>query len=320
MFPKRISRLSEAADFYYEDCLACGQSPRTVEAKRSNLGAFIVWCLGEYVYRLNQVKLSTLEAYRRYLHKYRQPYSDKPLNISTIRNRLTAVKVFFARMHYHELVKTDPVVRFELPGVKRRLPKDFLTEQEAEHLLQGCLLISRNGTRDRAILEVYFATGIRRMELANLEILDVDYEKQRLRINRGKGNKDRMTPIAKRALEWVQFYMKSERSKLATLTSGTTLFLSNDGSRFSEHQLTRLASNAIKRSNLKKSGACNIFRHSTATLMLENGADIRVIQEMLGHANISTTEIYTHVTIRQLQEVYMKTHPVAQFKSAALNG
>jgi len=150
------------------------------------------------------------------------------------------------------------------------------------------------------------------MELANLETRDVDYKKQRLRINRGKGNKDRMTPIVQRALEWIRFYLKSERPKLATLLSEMTLFLSNDGSRFSEHQLTRLASNAIKRSNLKKSAACNIFRHSTAALMLENGADIRMIQEMLGYADIYTTQIYTYVTIQKLHEVYMQTHPAAR--------
>lgn len=149
------------------------------------------------------------------------------------------------------------------------------------------------------------------MELANLELLDIDMQDGILTVNRGKGRKDRRIPIAKRARQWVQLYLTHIRPQLVGLHSGNTLFLNNKGVKYREHQVTRMASKYVRRSGVAKSGACNLFRHSTATLMHENGADLRHVQEMLGHADISTTQVYTHVTITKLREVYNETHPAA---------
>lgn len=119
-------------------------------------------------------------------------------------------------------------------------------------------------------------------------------------------------PIAERACLWIDFYLKEVRPKLATAQSSATLFIDDNGLAFREQQLTRMVSKYVKRAGIKIKGACNLFRHGTGTLMHENGADIRHVQEMLGHADISTTQIYTHVVINKLSEVYLSTHPVAK--------
>lgn len=305
----RPSTLIQCLDFYLEDCLARGESQRTVEGKASSVGLFLRWCLTQDIRLPQDVSLQTFEAYRRYLHQYRQPFNGKPLDIATIRNRLTATKVFFKRLFYHEIIETNPAERLELPKVPRRLPSGFLTVEEIERVLQQTLLHGMTGIRDRAVMETYYATGVRRMELARLKVSDVDLKEGLITIYRGKGNKDRRVPIAQRACNWIQVYLNKVRATLATIESGATLFLDNEGLKYREQQLTYLASKYVKRAGIDKRGACNLFRHSTATLMHENGADIRHVQEMLGHADISTTQVYTHVTINKLKEVYYQTHP-----------
>jgi integrase/recombinase XerD len=228
---------------------------------------------------------------------------------------MTAVKEFYRRMRRCGVFKSDPAELLELPRVPRRLPGTFLTVEEVESLLQQTLLHGLNGIRDRAILETYYATGIRRMELATLDIDDVDLKRGIVRVNRGKGNKDRRVPIAKRACDWIAMYLNSVRPKFAVLESGQALFLANDCLRYSERKLTYIAGKYVRRAGIKKRGACNLFRHTAATLMHEGGADLLYVKEFLGHADVSTTQVYAHVTIRKLREVYAKTHPAAFTKS-----
>lgn len=309
MTKKRIKSLSDCITFYLEDCLARRQSPRTVEGKQSNLNCFVRWCATKKLHKVYQIKFLFLEDYRRHLNKYRQPGTQKPLDIATIRNKLTIVKTFFDRLYYLEVISVNPAVKFELPTVPRRLPSDYLSVPEIELVLYQTLFGRYKGIRDRAIMETYYATGVRRMELARLALKDLDSDARLLTIRRGKGQKDRRVPIAKRACDWIELYLNKVRPILANLSSGTVLFLTNSGKQYQEGQLTYIASKYVKRAGIDKRGACNLFRHSTATLMHENGADIRYVQEMLGHADISTTQVYTHVAIKRLREVYRNTHP-----------
>lgn len=219
--------------------------------------------------------------------------------------------MLFRRLHLRGVIKNNPVALMELPKVPRQLPKGYLDVEEINLVLQQSLIQDYKGIRDRAILEVYYATGIRRMELANLDIDDVDLKHHIITVRKGKGGRDRRTPIAECSCTWVDIYLKHIRPRLQSLQSGQALFIDNRGLRYREHQLTRVASKYVKRSGVRKSGACNLFRHSTATLMHQNGADIRYVQDMLGHADISTTQIYTHVAINKLREVYAETHPAA---------
>ena len=165
------------------------------------------------------------------------------------------------------------------------------------------------GIRDRAILETLYSSGIRRMEVVRLQLGDLHLERRVLMIRQGKGKKDRVAPIGDRALAWIGKYLNEGRPLLEVDPSQRALFLSGYGdSAMSADYLSRLVSQYVRAAGIAH-GGCHLFRHSCATLMLENGADIRFIQQMLGHANLSTTQIYTEVSIQQLQRIHAMTHP-----------
>jgi len=179
-------------------------------------------------------------------------------------------------------------------------------------VLAQCDVSEPLGLRDRAMLEVLYSTGIRRAELSRLAVFDLDAERRTLMVQQGKGRKDRMVPIGERALVWVSRYLVEVRPLFATgADEHRTLFLTTDGTAISPDRLTDLARGYVQASGVEKQGACHLFRHTMATLMLEGGADIRYIQAMLGHAELSTTQIYTQVSIRALQAVHEATHPGA---------
>jgi integrase/recombinase XerD len=155
------------------------------------------------------------------------------------------------------------------------------------------------------------AFGLRRSELAHLRVTDLDVERVTLAVRQGNGRKDRMIPTGERAAVWIARYLADVRPRLAVEPDDGVLFLTVDGTVFSPDQLTGLVADYVKRSGVGKPGACHLFRHTMATLMLEGGADIRFIQQMLGHADISTTQIYTQVSLRQLRAIRSATHPAA---------
>ena len=303
---------AEWIDFYLDDCCASGQSLRTVRIKRCNLTLFVKWCLGEKIAAPLAVSKKALEAYKRHLNTYINPRTNKQLSLGTRKNRLTAVKTMFTRMVYLEVIATSPLAAFELPKVPRSLPTAYLTFDEIEEVFAQTLMYGLKGMRDRAMLETYYAAGIRRMELGNLEIGDINFKTKKLRVNNGKGSKDRLVPIAKRAREWITQYLQFSRPSLKTFHSGQTLFLNNSGNQFGETQLSELVKKYLLMAGYDVNAACNVFRHSAATHMIEGGADIRQIQVYLGHADISTTMVYTHITNPELERTYEKSHPAAK--------
>ena len=173
------------------------------------------------------------------------------------------------------------------------------------------------GIRDRAILETLYSTGMRRMELIGLRLYDLDTERGTIMVRQGKGKKDRMVPIGERAVVWCEKYMYDVRPSLAVEPDEGILFLTQSGEPFTPNRLTQLARTYVNAAEVGKKGACHLFRHTMATLMLENGADIRFIQQMLGHADLSTTQIYTRVSIRQLKEIHTATHPARLGRSTS---
>jgi len=212
------------------------------------------------------------------------------------------------------IYKTDyilynPAADIELPKLEKRLPKHILTIEEMDIILDVPNLNSATGIRDRAIIEVFYSTGIRRMELINLRLYDLDRERGTLMVRLGKGKKDRMVPIGQRAIDWCDRYLMETRPQLYTGADSETLFLTHLGEAFTPARMSQLARNIINKADIGKTGSCHLFRHTMATVMLENGADIRYIQEMQGHAKIDTTQIYTQVSIRRLKEVHDLTHP-----------
>lgn len=315
MKKQRLCSLTTCAEFYVEDCLACGQSSATAYSKLNLLKLFIQWCAGSGITRISDVDLDLLEAYRRYLYRYRKPRDNTPLELSTQRMRLMAVTGLLKRLHYHDIIRSDFYKKFPLPHVPRKLPKVIPEEQEIELIIHQTLTKGRIGLRDRAILEVYYATGIRRGELAQLDLTDISFSEQTVTIRKGKGSLDRKVPIAPRALYWMRKYIEELRPELLTLESGQALFLGETGQRIQNSKLTDMVGDYVRRSGIGKEGACHILRHATATHMLKNGADIRYVQELLGHQDIKSTQIYTHVTINDLKEVYNRTHPSAKSPS-----
>ena len=165
------------------------------------------------------------------------------------------------------------------------------------------------GLRDRAILEVLYSTGMRRMEIANLKLYDLDTERGTLMVRQGKGRKDRMIPIGERAILWIEKYVEAVRPSLVGIVDDGTLFLTNLSEAFTPNRLTQLVRDYVIAADIGKKGSCHLFRHTCATLMHENGADIRFIQMLLGHAELTTTQIYTQVAIRKLKEIHTATHP-----------
>ncbi|MBK6585168.1 MAG: tyrosine-type recombinase/integrase [Gammaproteobacteria bacterium] len=252
-----------------------------------------------------------LEAYRRSLVTHRSAL-DASLAPGTIRNRLTAVLLLCQALYRRRLIRTDPTADFVLPRLPRRLPRGILSVREIEVICTQSQRQGLRGIRDRALVEVLYATGIRRIELSRLDLRDVDLEVGTVVVRRGKGGHDRRVPMHARACSWVQRYLREVRPALEGEESAQALFLSNYGTRISRSTLTRKIGQYIRRSGSLVSGACSVFRHSAATHMLDHGADIRYVQEFLGHADISTTQIYTHVSQRELRAVYARTHPLAR--------
>jgi len=165
-------------------------------------------------------------------------------------------------------------------------------------------------------MEVLYSTGIRRSELVKLKVFDVDAHRGTLMIREGKGKRDRVVPLGERALAWIQKYMDASRPHLVPAVDDGELFLTTMGDAMTLQRATDLVGEYVESAKLGKRGACHLFRHTCATAMLENGADTRYIQAMLGHADISTTQIYTQVSIHKLKQVHALTHPGANLAPA----
>ena len=159
------------------------------------------------------------------------------------------------------------------------------------------------------MLETLYSTAMRRTELAQLRLHDLDTQRQLIMIRCGKGKQDRMVPIGQRALDWIQAYLDNVRPELLIDKRETALFLTPRGGPLDPQSLSDMVRKYVQQSGIRKRGGCHLFRHATATLMLENGADVRYVQALLGHADLRTTQIYTHVSITQLRKVHEQTHP-----------
>jgi len=309
-----LDPLQAAVARYLEWIAAHGFSEDTVNTRRAYLGYFHEWCRERGLEAPIEITRPILERYQRWLYHYRKT-NGQPLGFRTQHTRLQAIKSFFQWMARQNYLLHNPASEIVLPRMEHRLPKYVLTAEEAEQIIQQPDVTDPEGLRDRAILETFYSTGMRRMELANLKVYDVDTDRTTLTIRQGKGRKDRVIPIGERALAWIDKYLQESRPQLLT-TGGDdgTVFLTHLGEPFDRRQLTALVRGYLIESKVGKMGGCHLFRHTVATLMLENGADIRVIQEMLGHVKLTTTELYTRVSINLLRQVYSATHPAAHLR------
>ncbi len=285
-----------------------GLSPATRQSRGYYVLGFIEWSEERGIARATDVTKQILYRYQRWLYHYRTA-SGKPMGFSSQYTRLVAVRTFFRWLNRYNHILFNPAADLDLPKVGRRLPKHVLNAQETETILNLANPAEPLGLRDRAILETLYSTGMRRKELVELRLYDVDAERGTIRIRLGKGKAERIIPIGERALAWVDKYTMEVRPRLLADPDETTLFLTNRGEPMRPQFLGYLVRDYLERAGLPNVGACHLFRHTMATLMLENGADIRFVQAMLGHASIETTQVYTHVAIRTLKEIHTATHP-----------
>ena len=283
-------------------------SERTVENREAALRPFIAWCAERGLARPQEITKPILERYQRHLFLYRKA-DGEPLSVRSQHVRTTPIKAFFKWLSRGNHILYNPASELELPRMEKRLPRHVLSAREVETVLAVPDITTPIGIRDRAMLEVFYSTGIRRMELIGLSVTDIDADRGTLMVRQGKGKKDRMVPIGERALAWTQKYREDVRGDFACGSDDGTLFLTTQGEAFAAGRMTQLVRGHVTAANLGKRGSCHLFRHSMATLMLEGGADIRFIQAMLGHAELSTTQIYTQVSIRMLKQIHTATHP-----------
>ncbi len=293
---------------YFESLAVINCSQATINNKHFNLRLFADWCEARDITKPDVLTQKQAEQYQRHLHYYRKK-DGQPLCIGTQRSRMTAIKMFYRWLIKAGFQFSSPIDAVELPKIGQQLPKAVLSEQEMEAILAQANLATATGLRDRAIMETLYSTGIRRAECTRLKVNDIDEGRGLVRVNQGKGQKDRIIPIGQRALYWIKRYQLESRVKLIKQVAEPALFLATHGGAMRPGSLSGKLHQYILRSGVNKEGSVHIFRHTTATLMLENGADIRHIQVLLGHADLSTTQVYTHVAITHLKEVHEQTHP-----------
>ncbi len=295
---------------YLEWMAVHNYAPATLSGRRHTLGVFLRWCQQRELQQPHEITKPILENYQRYIYRLRKKDGAR-YSVNGQANYLSALKGFFKWLAKGNYILYNPSSELDMPRQQQRLPRNVLSETEAEKVLAVPDITSAFGLRDRAMLEVLYSTGIRRLELIHLKRQDWDSERGTLTVRLGKGGRDRIIPIGERALVWIQRYLDDARPELAFGVDDGTLFLNNRGRSLDPKGLSKRVGRMVEAANIDKQGSCHLFRHTLATLMLENGADIRYIQEILGHASLKTTQLYTQVSIRHLKEVHRQTHPGA---------
>ncbi|WP_220487000.1 site-specific tyrosine recombinase XerC [Pseudoalteromonas sp. SR45-1] len=317
--PEVVGDLDDAESFashlirFYEWCHIQQYTKATIRSWKAVLRQFTQWCLDRGLEQPKQVTYPILTQYQKHLYYYRKKNGD-PLSSYSQHARLAPLKTFFSWLTREHYILFNPASELQLPKKQRALPRAILSLQEVDSLLSQTDVNDIYGLRDRAMMEVLYSTGIRRMEIVNLTIHDVAYHLGTLFIRQGKGQKDRVVPIGDRALAWLRKYQMDVRPLLVMGDDNTTLFLNQYGESMSMDAFSLRVKRYMQLAGIDKPGSCHLFRHSMATHMLENGADIRYIQEQLGHAKLDTTQIYTQVSIKKLKAIREATHP-AKFKS-----
>lgn len=272
---------------------------------------FILWAAERGLYHARDITRPVLESYQRYLYGYRKA-NGEALSSRTQRTALQPLQVWFSWMARQGQILANPAADLELPRLEKRLPRTILSVEQVEEIVSLCDLSTLQGVRDRALLELLWSTGIRRGEVAGLEIYSADFRRRTLTIVQGKGKQDRIVPVGERALWWLERYISHVRPEILAVPDCKALFLAMDGvAGLTASGITMAVVPYLRAAGIDK-GSCHLFRHAMATQMLENGADLRWIQAMLGHRSVESTQIYTQVSIRALQAVHASTHPAEQ--------
>lgn len=286
---------------------ATNHAVATIRNRRRSLTRFAAWAGSHGLLAQADLTSEALEEYR--LDLFESRTGGEMLAWGTQAEYLGSLKALFNWSLIRGIISRDPSATLTLPRRPIQLPRAVLSAREVERVLHVPDTATPQGLRDRAILEVLYSTGLRRAEVANLRLGDVDREWRIVEVRAGKGQRDRRVPVGVRALRWVGRYLRRARPVLTGKREVPFLFVTSRGNRLHLSRLSESVHRYIHLAGIGKVGSCHLFRHTMATLLLEGGADIRDLQAMLGHTNLSTTARYTHVSIARLQQVHSRAHP-----------
>ncbi len=278
-------------------------SEHTVSAYCSDIVSYILWLNGVSITDVDFNKL------REYLH-FIQRFDYKK---TTIARKVASIRTFYKYLFRERFIDTNPAVSLSAPKRPKSLPK-FLTPEEVEQILNNIKIDTPAGFRNRVILELLWATGMRVSELSNLNFGDLNIEENEIRVF-GKGAKERIVLMSDRAKGYLVQYINSARKLIAPgydtgeINDSTPVFINNTGYRLQNKTIRKAINETVEKIELPKKVTPHVFRHSFATKLIENGADLRVVQELLGHAGISNTQIYTHISMKHMKDVYETAHP-----------
>lgn len=278
-------------------------SEHTLDAYTSDIVSYILWLNGTSCVDVDFNKL------REYLH-FIQRFDYKK---TTIARKTASIRTFYKYLFRERYVDTNPATSLSAPKRPKSLPK-FLTMEEIEQILNNVKIDTPAGFRNRVILELLWATGMRVSELSNLNFGDLNIEENEIKVF-GKGAKERIVLISDRAKNYLIQYINTARKLIAPeyntgeINEDTPLFINSTGFRLQNKTIRNVINEIVERIELPKKVTPHVFRHSFATRLIENGADLRVVQELLGHAGISNTQIYTHISMKHMKEVYEAAHP-----------
>lgn len=280
-------------------------SKHTAKAYCSDVLSYLVWIGEEPCETVNFSKV------REYLH-FIQKFNYKK---TTIARKIASIRTFYKFLYRERKVDANPAMNLNAPKRPKSLPK-FMTPEEIEQILNNVKIETPAGYRNRAILELLWATGMRVSELSGLNFGDLNLENNEITVF-GKGAKERIILVTDRAKNYLERYIETARPlvakgyRLEEPTEGTPVFINSTGFRLQTQTIRKVINEIVEKISLPKKVSPHVFRHSFATHLIENGADLRVVQELLGHASISNTQIYTHVSTQHLKDVYNETHPRA---------
>ena len=278
-------------------------SENTLRSYQTDLLAFEQWCCREGV-AVTRLDHRSLRLYLAYLKQAQ--YSAKTLN-----RHLSALRGFYKWMQREKLIATDPALSLSNPRAPRNLPHT-MTDSDVNRLLESCDISTAVGLRDRAFLEFLYATGARISEVASLKLEQVDLQNGTVRLF-GKGSKERIVPLYQSAIEWLKKYLSSSRPTLLLKDKAgrahSALFISVRGNNMSADSLRKVFSSYLTAAGLDSSLSPHAMRHTYATELLGGGADLRIVQELLGHESLSTTQVYTHLSVDRLKEAAKAAHP-----------
>ncbi|MFA5147925.1 MAG: site-specific tyrosine recombinase XerD [Candidatus Omnitrophota bacterium] len=277
-----------------------GLSNNTLESYGRDLAKYTVYLKKDGITDLNKVK-------RPEIQNFLMSLKDSKLNASSIARNLVAIKVFHRYLAGQRLLKEDVTSVIETPKLWKTLP-DVLDEKEVEAILVSPNSRLKQGIRDKAMLELMYATGMRVSELVNLSMTDLHMDMGFVKCL-GKGQKERIIPVGSKAKEAIQKYIEKARPRFLKKTGSDALFLTRLGKPMSRQTFWMVIKHYVRDARIKKRVTPHTLRHSFATHLLQNGADLRIVQELLGHVNISTTQIYTHINKERLKQIHQKFHP-----------